>query len=98
MALMYPRDSHAANDNLGRYDVGNVANVMYWPLQLPASGTVQPPGWLHAHRARQAGYVLVAGKHTLRSLTGLPGAHLRTPRPAPHIRTRYARLYTTYTT
>eukprot|EP00966_Prymnesium_polylepis_P331176 7386744-Prymnesium_polylepis.2 len=74
LVLMYVMDRHAAGDVLNRYDVGNTPKVMFWTIQFDRSGTIRPPGWLHAHRARHAGYVLVAGKHTLASLTGLPAA------------------------
>ena len=38
---------------------------------------------LHSHRARHSGVYLVAGNHTLRSLTGLPSVCEHAPQYSP---------------
>eukprot|EP00966_Prymnesium_polylepis_P210542 4875459-Prymnesium_polylepis.1 len=72
MVLMYPQDRLSRSDRLNRYDVGGRPRVFFWTMRMPRAGALRPPAWLHSHRARFAGYALVAGAHTLASLTGLP--------------------------
>lgn len=68
IVLMYPMDEHAFNDYLGRFDCGSRQALFTYSIELPSSGTVVPPGWMHTHRARHGGYVLLRGEHTLFSL------------------------------
>ena len=76
-ALFYPADRFAEVDLLQRYNVGNDQHVMFWTIKLPHGGSLLPPARLHTHRARFAGYILIAGRHSLLSLTGLTdGCHV----------------------
>lgn len=66
--------SHKFEDPfLGRYDVGNTTHVATWTLRPRSSGRfIGESARMHTHRARFAGYILVRGAHTLKSLGGLP--------------------------
>ena len=68
IVLMYPVDEHASRDHLARFDCGSRQALFTYSIELPCSGTVVPPGWMHTHRARHGGYVLLRGEHTLFSL------------------------------
>ena len=68
VVLMYPQDEHASHDYLGRFDCGGRQALFTYSIELTYSGTVVPPSWMHTHRARHGGYVLIRGSHTLFSL------------------------------
>ena len=75
LILMYPMDEHVSSDVLQRFDCGNRQSLFTYSIVLPSSGTVVPPSWMHTHRARHGGYVLLRGEHTLFSLVaGAPNA------------------------
>merc|ERR1712232_1320449 len=61
---MYPMDQNRRWDPLVRYDVGNRAKIFFWTIEMYRGGTLLPPAWLHSHRARHAGYLLLWGQHT----------------------------------
>ena len=67
--LMYPPDLMSTQDLLNRYNVGNSSKAYSWTIEMDVpGGTFHPPAWMHSHRARHAGYVLLRGEHTLHSL------------------------------
>lgn len=67
--LMYPPDLMSTQDLLNRYNVGNSSKAYSWTVEMDVpGGTFHPPAWMHSHRARHAGYVLLRGEHTLHSL------------------------------
>ena len=68
LALMSPMDEHAFHDVLARYDAGNRETLFMYSMAFPYSGTVVPPGWMHSHRARHGGFLLLRGEHSLASL------------------------------
>ena len=71
LLLSYLLDDHALADPLMRFDAGNRETLFSWTLTLPVSGRMRPPAWLHAHRARYGGYLLMRGEATLPDLLGL---------------------------
>ena len=71
LLLFYPLDDHALADPLMRFDAGNRETLFTWTLTLPMAGRLAPPAWLHAHRARYGGYLLLRGAPTLADLLGL---------------------------
>ena len=67
--LMYPPDLLSTQDLLSRYNVGNTPKAYSWSIEMDVPGGIlQPPAWMHSHRARHAGYVLLRGEHTMASL------------------------------
>ena len=75
VAFYYMYDKLTMTDVLGRYDAGNSTHIAFWPVQPQRAGRfIGESARIHAHRARYAGYLLVRGDHSLRSLTGLPDA------------------------
>ena len=67
-----PQTAGGLEDRWSRYDVGPERKVMWWSTRLEAPGHIIPGNaWVHAHRARYAGLILVDGRVGLRELTGL---------------------------
>lgn len=72
MVLFYPMSKESLKDLYQRYPVGNQPAVQYWSMAPTQSGRWIPgAAWQHSHRARYGGLILVKGKHTLASLTGI---------------------------
>ena len=70
LLLFHPRTPYAFSDLYERYDVGSTPRVFWWSYVMSRSGRLLAPGWIHSHRARHGGVFLVAGNHSLSSLTG----------------------------
>lgn len=64
----YPVTPFASNDRLSRYEVPSRAAVFWWTMRAPRRGVLLPPAWVHSHRARYAGLLLIRGAHSLSSL------------------------------
>jgi hypothetical protein len=64
LLFWYPMTDDAMTDMLGRFDVGNADLLRWWSVQVDVSGTLAPPAWLHAHRARFAGLIVTRGTST----------------------------------
>ena len=73
LILGYPLDEHALADPLLRFDAGNRETLFTWTLTLPVSGRLAQPAWLHAHRARYGGYLLLRGAHSVTELLSMQG-------------------------
>lgn len=67
-----------------RYDVGSSDRVFWWPLKMKTAGEIVGPVWVHSHRARYRGMVLVAGAHSMHSLTGIGPECATSNDPACH--------------
>ncbi|KAL1510680.1 hypothetical protein AB1Y20_006976 [Prymnesium parvum] len=70
----YPVTPAAAADRLSRYDVPRRPALFWWVMRAPRGGRLLPPAWVHSHRARYGGLLLVRGKHSPRSLAAFPRA------------------------
>ena len=66
--LWYPFPPEAVGERLTRYNVRTTDSIWWWALRVPRRLRILPPAWLHAHRARYAGLLLVRGNHTPRTL------------------------------
>ena len=71
LVIWFPLTSDATRDTLIRYDVGNTERLQWWTVELSASGRVVPPVWVHAHRARYSGLLLLRGAQTPLDIGGL---------------------------
>lgn len=82
-ARRYPVTPVAARDRLTRYPVSNEPAVWWWTVLAPRGGRILPPAWVHSHRARYGGLLLVEGSYSPCSLAGLgpncTGSGLATP-------------------
>merc|ERR1711920_857164 len=80
LIFWYPFTRFARQDALSRYAVTNRDSVLWWTMRSPTGGRFLPPAWLHSHRARFAGMLLVNGRHSPLSLAGdacLAGVDMR---------------------
>jgi len=80
----WPMTTFARHDVYGRYDVGSSDRVYFWPMVMRVPGQIVLPGWIHSHRARYKGMVLVEGAHSMHSLTGVGPACVGSLDPACH--------------
>lgn len=69
LILFHPITTYALDDSLQRYDAGTTPRVLFWSYRMRRGGRLLLPVWLHSHRARDGGVVLIAGHHTIASLT-----------------------------
>ena len=74
LLLWHPLNHSSYGEHLWRYDVDNARSVWWWHLESPLDGQLLPPGWLHSHRARYAGIVLLDGAVDPFALSGLAAA------------------------
>lgn len=71
LIIWYPYSREAAADGLMRYDVGNTQRLTWWTVAIPSAGRLVPPAWMHAHRARLAGLLLLRGRVAPSAYAGL---------------------------
>ena len=70
--IFNPRTKYAKGDQYERYAVGSKAAIMWWTVTMARGGSILPPmAWIHSHRPRYRGLVLISGNHTLNTLAGL---------------------------
>jgi len=76
LSLWHPMTTAAMEDTLLRYHVTRSASVWWWTTRTPelCGGTITD-AWVHSHRARYGGVLLVKGNHSPASLSmGMPAA------------------------
>ena len=66
----WPITTYATEDAFTRWDVGNTDRIYWWRYRMRDQGSLLPGSYLHAHRARYGGFLMVAGRHSVGSLTG----------------------------
>lgn len=66
--LFNPHNVYASRDIYERYGVPHVEAVYWWRYTLPRSGTLLRPVWVHSHRARYGGLLIVQGNTSLTAL------------------------------
>jgi len=74
LILWHPIDDVVRQEKLVRFDVGNAPMVRWWTLTLPNAGTILPQFYVHSHRGRYGGALVVKGRHSLWSLAGMTDA------------------------
>jgi len=67
----YPFTTEATKDLLTRYNVGTRDAVWWWAFEVPRRLRILPPAWLHSHRARYGGLLLLRGNHSPHGLLSL---------------------------
>jgi len=71
LILWHPLDTTTQAEKLVRFKVANVPAVHWWNLHVTHGGSFlsgPDAAWIHSHRARYGGGLIVAGNHTLWSL------------------------------
>lgn len=66
--LFNPFTRFSSNDIYERYAVPNIEMVFWWSYRMPRSGLLLLPAWVHTHRARYGGLLLVEGNWSLATL------------------------------
>ena len=72
LILWHPVDAIVRKEKLVRFSVGAVPAVRWWTGVLPRAGSILPEAWVHSHRGRYGGVLVVSGRHSLWSLAGVP--------------------------
>lgn len=81
LILWYPFSTPALEDPLLRYPVAPEPRLWWWTVTLPRTGRMVAPAWLHSHRARYGGLLLVRGERNPRQF-GLDPANCTAAVPA----------------
>ena len=72
LILWHPVDAVVSLEKLVRFPMGAAPEVRWWTTRLRRGGTILPETWVHSHRGRYGGCLVVAGRHSLWSLAGMP--------------------------
>ena len=72
LILWHPVDAVVSLEKLVRFPMGAAPEVRWWTTRLRRGGTILSETWVHSHRGRYGGCLVVAGRHSLWSLAGMP--------------------------
>jgi len=62
LLIWYPYTAACERDMLARYPVSPSPTLMWWTVTMASGGRIVPPAWLHSHRARLTGVLLLRGE------------------------------------
>ena len=64
LVLWYPLTDFSMDDYLMRYDAGNTDRLSWWSMRVGRAGRLVTPAWLHCHRARFGGLMVLRGQRS----------------------------------
>ena len=79
LILWHPQKEAVRNEKLSRFVVNNRPHIRWWSYSLSRDGELVLPAWVHSHRGRYGGALVVRNNHSLWSLAQLPARCLEDP-------------------